>query len=132
MNMVTESTTTAIIVYGRSDLLDNVELTLRKNAGIEPYPPLIRLFNINAPTPLQNVPTGVIIYDQNCADPTAVYQLLSNYPGWQLIGLTVSSEGILIINNEKKNGRFSTNAIEIIQQITKESRISKVEQKKAS
>ena len=99
MNVVTQPVTAAIILYGRSPLLDAVEITLRKNGRF----PITRISLPHAPLQLNNVPTGTIIYDQNHTDPTAVFQLLSNYPGWQLVGLTSTSEELLIINSQKKN-----------------------------
>ena len=112
MSTTTQPTSAAIILYGRSLLLDTVELALRENGSF----PITRLSFSQAPLQLKNVPTGTIIYDQNHADPTAVFHLLSTYPGWQFIGLTAASEEVLIINSEKKNFRFPTNLSSIIQQ----------------
>jgi len=110
MNVVTEPATTVLILYGSSPLLDTVEIMLRQNGSF----PITRLSVPHAPLQLNNVPKGTIIYDQDQIDPTAVYQLLTDYPGWQLIGLTASSADLLIINSEKKNGRFLADSINTI------------------
>ncbi len=100
-----------IVMYGRSLLLDSVELTLRQNGRH----PLLRLSDTSAPPQLDNIPPGLIIYDSDQVDGTAVYQLLTDYPGWQLVGLTASEEELLIISSEKGDGRSLADVMEIIQ-----------------
>ncbi len=116
MSTIAQSASTAIILYGRSLLLDSVELILRQSSTTELHTSLIRHADTNTPITLHNVPTGTIIYDQNSADPTAVYQLISNYPGWQLVGLTAATDELLIINSQKKNGRLPAVLSNIIQE----------------
>lgn len=110
---------TVIILYGCSLLLDSVELTLRQNARTEPCRSsrftILRLSHTSPPAQLDDVPPGVIIYDHTQIEPTAVYQLLTDYPGWQLVGLTAAGEEVLIIHSEKSNGRSLADLINIIQ-----------------
>jgi hypothetical protein len=77
--------------------------------------PITRLPNTRAPPQLANIPPGTIIYDRDQMDETAVYQLLSDYPGWHLVGLTASKEKVLIISSEKRDGRSLT---DIIKEVT--------------
>ncbi len=100
-----------IILYGRSLLLDSVEMKLRQDGRTA----ILRLSDTSAPAQLDDMPTGVIIYDSDQVDGTAVYQLLTDYPGWRLVGLTASKEKLLIINSEKGDGRSLADVIEIIQ-----------------
>ena len=102
---------TTIILYGRSLLLDSLEQTLRQDGRF----PILRLLDTHTPPQLTDVPVGVLIYDHIQADLTAVYQLLTNYPGWQLIGLTASAGELLVIHSEKYNGRSLADVIDIIQ-----------------
>ncbi len=98
-----------ILIYGRSLLLDGVELTLRQNGRF----PII---HISDHTALDNVPTGTIIYDQDQVDETAVYQLITNYPGWQFVGLTASQKNLLHIQSKTYNGRSLTTVLDTIYQ----------------
>ena len=111
-----------IVIYGRSLLLDRVELTLRQNASVEPCPhgrfSLLRLEptprrlgSDEALAPLADVPPGTMIYDRDQMDGTAVYQLLTDYPGWQFVGLTASKESVLILSSKQENGRFLADII---------------------
>ena len=104
-----------VLIYGRSLLLDSVELTLRQDACPEPGRSacfsILRHANHHAPPPLDDVPPGVIIYDQDQVDETAVYQLLTDYPGWRLVGLTAAEGEVLIINSERGNGRSLADVI---------------------
>ena len=102
---------TTIILYGRSLLLDTVEMKLRQDSRT----PILRLSDTDAPAQLDDVPPGVIIYDGEQVDGTAVYQLLTDYPGWQLVGLTASEEKLLIINSEKSDGRSLADLMKMIQ-----------------
>ena len=72
MNMVTLPVTTTIILYGRSLLLDTVELALRQNGRFS----ILRLSTPPTPLQLNNIPKGIIIYDQNDTDQTAVYSTI--------------------------------------------------------
>ncbi len=93
MDMGKQPVSTTIILYGRSLLLDSVELTLRQNGRH----PILRLADTSPPAQLDDVPLGMIIYDGDQVEGTAVYQPLTDYPGWRLVGLTASKEELLII-----------------------------------
>ncbi|MFQ5418939.1 MAG: hypothetical protein ACE5EY_01120 [Anaerolineae bacterium] len=101
----------AVILYGRSLLLDSVEMKLRQDGRI----PILRLSHTRVPPQLDNVPPGMIIYDGDQVDGAAVYQLLTDYPGWQLVGLTASEEKVLIINSERGDGRSLADLMKMIQ-----------------
>ena len=75
----------------------------------------MRLSDTNAPPQLDDVPVGMIIYDRDQVDETAVYQLLTDHPGWKLVGLTASEEEVLIINSEKGDGRSLADLMQMIQ-----------------
>lgn len=111
MDMGAQPVSTTIILYGRSLLLDSAERTLRQNGRFS----ILRLSSTSPPAQLDDVPPGVIIYDHTQIDPTAVYQLLTEYSGWQLVGLTAAGEDVLIINSEKGNGRSLADLIDMIQ-----------------
>ncbi len=85
---------------------------LRQNARFS----ILRLADTSAPPQLDDVPAGLIIYDGDQVEGTAVYQLLTHYPGWQLVGLTAAGEEVLIINSERGNGRSLADVIDMIQQ----------------
>ena len=102
---------TAIVLYGRSLLLDTVEMKLRQDGRAS----ILRLSDTRAPAQLDDVPPGVIIYDGDQVEGTAVYQLLTDYPGWQLVGLTASEEKLLIISSKKGDGRSLADLMKIIQ-----------------
>ena len=111
MGRVTQPVSAAIILYGHSLLLDSIELTLRKNGRS----PVLRLSDLHSPLLLDNIPAGMIIYDQEQVEETAVFQLLTTYPGWQAAGLIATQEGFLIISSEQRNGRSLADVIEMIQ-----------------
>ncbi len=111
MDRVAQPVSTTIIIYGSSLFLDSVELALRKNGRS----PLLRLCDLHTPLPLNGIPAGMIIYDQEQIQATAVFQLLTNYPGWRLVGLSASKENLLSIHSEKSNGRLLADLIDMIQ-----------------
>jgi len=99
-----------ILIYGRSLLLDTVEITLRQNGRF----PVLRLQSPRRPQNDKELTPGTIIYDQDQMEGTAVLQLLTDHPGWRLIGLTASEGEPLVINSERGNGRSLTDLINFI------------------
>ncbi len=98
------------MIHGHSLLLDGVEITLRQNGRYH----IQRLEQTPHHLQSNGELLGTIIYDQDQADPTAVYQLLTDYPGWRLVGLTASEGEPLVINSERGNGRSLADLINFI------------------
>ena len=98
-----------IILYGDSLLLDSLEASLRRDGEYA----LLRLSAVHLPTQLSDIAPGTIIYDYQQVEISELYQLLANYPGWQLMGM-ISSEDFWIMRSEKRKAPSLNEMVDFI------------------